>query len=421
VPTTTPALGSLTAKAFVDLNGDGRFDAGDRALSTVPVTLSGPANRSATSGANGSITFSELAAGTYRVQFTVPGYTGSGVVSNIHVGAGQHVSVEVPFGGLQTSFIDQNLFLNDTGANPFRFIAPTVTHTINNVTVVTGSSQQINLAAHFGSADITTSLVTMNITANGQKMPLNITLLDAQTPQTVSNFYDYINSGRYNDSIFSRLVTGFVLQGGGATFSGSNPNGKLTSIPLFPSVANEFGVSNTKGTIAMAQSGGNINSATDQFFFNLVNNTQGAVAPAGNLDVQKFAVFGTLLGATDLQTLATLAATPNQNMSASPVASKLPTVGLQNVPLNNYSAGAANFPKQTTAANYVLLKNFTVNRPDFLTYSVVSNSNPDAVKATIINERLTVTGVGSGSSTITVQATDQFGKSVQTSFTVTVH
>lgn len=419
VPTAV-ATGSITATAFVDLNHDGVFDSGDVALSTVPVSLSGPIARSATSGANGSFTFSELTAGTYKVTFNVPGYSGSGVVANIHVKAGQTVSVAVPFSGVNPTFIDQTLFLNDTGAAPFRFIAPTVTHTIDDVTLVSGGSQLIDLAANFGSADITTSQVTENITADGQKMPLNITLLDAQTPQTVANFYDYINSGRYNDSIFSRLVSGFVLQGGGATFSGANPNGKLTSITTFPAVANEFGASNTTGTIAMAQSGGNINSATDQFFFNLVNNTKGAVAPAGNLDAQSFTVFGKLTGATDLATLATLGATANQNMSSSPAASGLPSVDLQNVPLNNYSGGAANFPKQTTAANYVLLNNFTVNRPDFLTYSVVSNSNPTVATAAIVNERLTVTGLTTGTTTITVQATDQFGKTVQTSFTVTV-
>jgi cyclophilin family peptidyl-prolyl cis-trans isomerase len=418
---TTATLGSITARAYVDANGNGIFDAGDPVLTVVPVTLTGPINRTATTGTNGTFDFQELQAGTYRVSFAVPGYSGSGAVSNITVKAGQNVNVDVAFQGVLPTFIFQGQFLSDSGSSGFRFIAPTVTKPIADVSLTFGSSDLIDLAANFGSADITTSQVSMNITANGHKMPLNLTLLDAQTPQTVANFYDYINSGRYNNSIFSRLVSGFVLQGGGATFSGTNPNGALKSIPLFPSVANEFGVSNTTGTLAMAQSGGNINSATDQFFFNLANNVHGAASPAGDLNIQKFTVFGKVLGANDQQTLATLATTPVQDMSTSPVAATLPTVGLSTVPLNNYSAGASNFPKQTTASNYVLVKSLTiVSRPDFLTYSVVSNSNTSAVIATISNERLSVTALGSGSAVITVQATDQFGNSVQTSFTVTV-
>ena len=419
MPTATAALGSLTAMAYVDVNHDGIFDTGDTVLSTVPVTLTGPITRTMTTGANGAATFQELTAGTYQVSFNVPGYSGSGVLSNIHVGAGQNVSVSVPFEGILPAFIDETLFLNDTGPSPFRFIAPTVTKSISDFTLVSGASNMIDLAANFGSADITTSQVTEDITANGENMPLNVTLFDAQTPQTVANFYDYINSGSYNNSIFNRLVTGFVLQGGGATFSGTSPNGSLTVIPAFPAVANEFGVSNTTGTIAMAQSGGDINSATDQFFFNLVNNTKGAVAPAGNLDAQSFTVFGTVTGATDQQTLATLATT-TVPFPGTTLDSSLSGVDTTDVPLNNYTGTAANFPAQTTASNYVLLKSFAVNRPDFLTYSVVSNSNPSVATASITNERLTVNAVGVGSAVITVQATDQFGKSVQTSFTVTV-
>jgi cyclophilin family peptidyl-prolyl cis-trans isomerase len=418
------ALGSLTATAFIDANANGVFDAGDSAISTVPVTLTGPAGvRAATTGANGSFTFAELPAGTYQVSFNVPGYAGNGVVSNIHVGAGQSVSVAVPFTSILPTFIDQNLFLNDTGANPFRFIAPTVTSTIANQSLTVGTSQLIDLAAHFGSADITTSQVTMNITSGGVATPLNVTLLDAQTPQTVANFYDYVNAGDYNSNIFSRLVTGFVLQGGGANFSGTNPNGKLTQTPTFPAVANEFGVSNTTGTIALAQSGGNINSGTDQFFFNLVNNTANHPSTGNNLDAQKFTVFGALTGQSDQTALANIASTqtPNvQNMSSSPAASTLPTVDLANIPLPGYTGGTSNFPKQTTTANYVLLNNLSVNRPDFLTYSVVSNNNPGVVSAMITNERLTLTGVGVGSATVTVQATDQFGHTAQTTIQVNV-
>jgi cyclophilin family peptidyl-prolyl cis-trans isomerase len=423
------ALGSLTARAFYDANANGIFDAGDTAFSTVPVTLSGPAGFTATTGANGTFTFTELPAGTYKVSFNVPGYTGSGVVSNIKVGEGQNVSVNVPFTSILPTFINQNLFLNDSGANPFRFIAPTVTKDIANQSLTVGSSSTIDLAGNFGSADITTSQVLMNITSGGTATPLHLNMFDAQTPQTVANFYDYVNSGSYNNAVFTRLMSGFVLQGGGATFSGTNPNGKLTAVTKLPAVASEHGISNTKGTIALAQPNSDINGGTDEFFFNLVNNTGSNPTAGNNLDALRFTVFGQLNGQTDQDTLAGIATTQKnnvQNMSSSPAAAALPGTDISTIPLPGYNTTInpddtpANFPAKTTTSNYVLLNSLSVNRPDFLTYSVVSNSNPSVVTARITNEHLTLTGVGVGSSVVTVQATDQFGKSVQTTIQVTV-
>jgi peptidyl-prolyl cis-trans isomerase A (cyclophilin A) len=418
------ALGSLTATAFIDSNGDGRFDAGDIAMSTVPATLTGKTsggasvNVSMTTNTNGTVTFEQLAAGTYQVSFgPVVGFAGSGVISNIQVGAGQDVSVSLGFEGMLLSFVSQNQFLSDSAAAPFRFIGPFVKTPIGNVSLTAGGTQTINLAANFSATDITTSVVR----ADTNQGSLSIRLTDSQTPQTVANFYDYINSGRYDNSIVSRLVGGFVLQGGGATFHSSSSGGSLTEIPTFPTVANEFGASNVTDTIAMAQSGGDINSATDQFFFNLANNVKGATAPAIDLNTQKFTVFGQLLGPNDQALLTTLAGTATQNMSTSPAGTSLKTVDLLNVPLFNYNGGAANFPKQTTASNYILIKDVAVvSRPEFLTYSVVSNSAPQVVSATVTNERLTLTGLSAGTATITVRATDVLGNTVDTAFTVNV-
>jgi hypothetical protein len=98
----------------------------------------------------------------------------------------------------------------------------------------------------------------------------------------------------------------------------------------------------------------------------------------------------------------------------------LPTVDLATVPLTDYTGGAANFPKQTTAANYLLVTDVAVvSRPEFLTYSVVANSGPAVASAQVVNERLTVQALSAGSTTFTVRATDQLGSSVGTTFTVT--
>ena len=80
---------------------------------------------------------------------------------------------------------------------------------------------------------------------------IDIVLLTAVAPMTAANFLTYANRGDFDNSIFHRSVPGFVFQGGGFTFKG----GKIVEIPQDPPVINEFNVSNTHGTIAMAKLG----------------------------------------------------------------------------------------------------------------------------------------------------------------------
>ncbi|HYV35492.1 MAG TPA: peptidylprolyl isomerase, partial [Gemmataceae bacterium] len=225
-----------------------------------------------------------------------------------------------------------------------------------------------------------------------------------------------IDSGRYDNSIFHRLAINpdnsrFVLQGGGFKLQ-ENPS-TITTIPTDATVQNEFGASNTIGTLAMAKVGNDPNSATDQFFINLNNNS-------ANLDNQNggFTVFGRLVGAADQAVLNALVDSPAtvtvKNESASNGA-------FDNIPMINYNGN--NFPTDTTSANYDIVKSVTIVRQnEELTYSVTANTNPGLVTATINNNRLTLnyTPNQSGTATITVLATDKFGATVQTSFNVTV-
>ncbi len=117
---------------------------------------------------------------------------------------------------------------------------------------------------------------------------IDITLYDDAAPATVANFLDYVNSGAYDDVFLHRLATGFVLQGGGFTYTAADGVG---NVPQNAPVVNEFGVPNTRGTVAMAKLGGDPDSATNQFFFNLDDNR-------ANLDNQNggFTVFGRVVG-----------------------------------------------------------------------------------------------------------------------------
>jgi len=88
----------------------------------------------------------------------------------------------------------------------------------------------------------------------------------ARAPKTVENFLNYVNSGFYDGTIFHRVISNFMVQGGGYT---KNFNKKQTS----PEIKNEAnnGLQNIRGSVAMARTS-DPHSATAQFFINVVDN-----------------------------------------------------------------------------------------------------------------------------------------------------
>ena len=93
-----------------------------------------------------------------------------------------------------------------------------------------------------------------------------IELYRDKAPRTVENFLRYINAGKYDGTIFHRVIKGFMNQGGGFT-----PDFK--KVETFAPIQNEAdnGLKNTRGTIAMARTG-DPHSASNQFFINTVDN-----------------------------------------------------------------------------------------------------------------------------------------------------
>jgi uncharacterized protein (TIGR03437 family) len=170
---------------------------------------------------------------------------------------------------------------------------------------------------------------------------IDVSLFSNAAPLTVANFLRYVNRGDYTNSVFHRSVANFVIQGGGYKLVDGTPR----EIPSDPPVLNEFGTSNTRGTIAMAKLDGNPNSATNQWFFNLSNNN------AQNLDRQNggFTVFGRIAD-TDTESFAVLdkiaaVPVPNPPVLQSP---------FDQMPLIDYRGG------QATEANMVIVKSITV-------------------------------------------------------------
>ncbi len=130
---------------------------------------------------------------------------------------------------------------------------------------------------------------------------LDVELYDADKPVTVRNFIRYVQSGAYSNMFFHRCLPNFVVQGGGvAVVDRSIPKtfDSFSYVTNYANITNEFNVgrrySNTFGTLAMAKLGGDPNSASSQWFFNLADNS-------ANLDQQNggFTVFGHVVGGTN--------------------------------------------------------------------------------------------------------------------------
>ncbi len=93
-----------------------------------------------------------------------------------------------------------------------------------------------------------------------------ISLDPEKAPISVRNFLEYVDSGFYTDTIFHRVIPGFMVQGGGFT---SNMVKKDTMAPIRNEASN--GLHNVRGTLSMARTS-DPNSATSQFFINVADN-----------------------------------------------------------------------------------------------------------------------------------------------------
>jgi peptidyl-prolyl cis-trans isomerase A (cyclophilin A) len=118
------------------------------------------------------------------------------------------------------------------------------------------------LATAFSSAALAAPTVVMN-TSVGE---IEIELFDDAAPITVENFVRYIQDGFYDGTQFHRVIPGFVIQGGGFT---ADMVQKETRTPIKNESNN--GLKNKRGTLSMARTR-NPDSATSQFFINLVDN-----------------------------------------------------------------------------------------------------------------------------------------------------
>ncbi|OGA84604.1 MAG: peptidylprolyl isomerase [Burkholderiales bacterium RIFCSPHIGHO2_01_FULL_63_240] len=146
---------------------------------------------------------------------------------------------------------------------------------------------------------VASATALLTLTAQAQNVRLSTSQGDivlqldaAKAPKTVANYVEYVKAGHYNGTIFHRVIDGFMIQGGGMT---PDMKEKPTRAPI--PLESRNGLSNTRGTVAMARTSVP-DSATAQFFINVKDNAflDAARSPDGN----GYAVFGKVVEGMDV-------------------------------------------------------------------------------------------------------------------------
>ena len=122
-----------------------------------------------------------------------------------------------------------------------------------------------------------------------------IELFPDKAPITVQNFLSYVNSGYYNNTIFHRVIPNLLIQGGAYT-----PNLQLKADKGFIRNEASNGLSNRRGTIAAARRSNDGESASSQFFFNVVDNPQFDFSSATTVSGLGYTVFGQVIQGQDI-------------------------------------------------------------------------------------------------------------------------
>jgi cyclophilin family peptidyl-prolyl cis-trans isomerase len=283
--------------------------------------------------------------------------------------------------------------------------APVSATTIGTQTLAAGGNTSVSLTDKFSDPDsesavrIVTNLGTMDFI-----------LYNTATPQTVTNFLSYVNAAvnNYNGAVFHRAIPGFVVQGGGFKVQ-SAPN-NFSAIPTAASPINEPGISNLRGTVAMAKIGSNPNSATNQFFVNLGNNSSNLDRDSGSPNANGgFTAFARVAG-SGMTVADAMAGLPTVNSSVN--VNGTPNSSLTDWPLTSASASmdTTKVVSISSAAPVAVLS-----------YAVTGNTNSAVASAVISGTNVQINALSGGQTDVTVRATDLDGNTVTQTFTVTVN
>lgn len=287
---------------------------------------------------------------------------------------------------------------------------PVITSPISGFTEYQGApAQSLDLNTYFQDPDMTAAIRMTTVQGT-----MDLALFDRQKPITANNFLRYINDGRYfapdpvtkqqASSFIHRSISNFVLQGGGfiGTVNSTNTGIQPIAVATYPPIQNEPGISNKRGTIAMAKTS-DPDSATSQWFINLSDNL-GLDDPTNS---GGFAAFGRVLG-TGMVVADRIASLKTYNAGAP----------FDSLPLQNYVPSLSNTIKTNNLISVTGIAQIApVHSP--LNFSATSD-NTAIAEARVSDNHLLVSGKQIGIARITVTATDLDGATVSQVFIVNV-
>ena len=289
---------------------------------------------------------------------------------------------------------------------------PIVLNPIADVTVEAGAPPTtLTIKKVFGLLGVHGKMVRM-VTNLGK---IDVELLPDSAPDTVDNFLRYVELDYYKNTIFHRTTTlegsGLaIIQGGGYQLEGLS----VQHITSLGNVHNEYGLSITRGTLAMAKLGGNPDSATNQWFINVSDNgeTLGASNNGG------YTVFGQVIG-RGMETVDKIDALKVYDLSGLLTFNEFGTC-----PLYDYDESQSIDADNLVVARSVTVLPLLVKRAGALgaiKVKVKENTNPEVVTATLKGRKILLNYTGQpGTATITLQAKGAPGSKLRTSFNVTV-
>ena len=178
--------------------------------------------------------------------------------------------------------------------NPSFASSSTTDTLVLNCSVTTIGDFQLSIKSDNGSVIYTTTLTVPKpqVTLFTAKGNLVFELDPTTAPISSKNFLSYVSKNYYSGTLFHRVIAGFMIQGGGYTTGMLKKTGQSATIEL----ESNKGLSNARGTLAMART--NVfNSATSEFFINVVDNTFLDYKNAGN---PGYAVFGKVIQGMDV-------------------------------------------------------------------------------------------------------------------------
>jgi len=244
-----------------------------------------------------SLTLKSVAAFVLATQLLACGGGGaefSPVVTGVSAGTVQYSrTAAINIGG---NDLRSSMTVDTGGActNPSFAASSSTSLVVLNCTVVKVGAMPLTVKDSSGKVIYQTSLTVPQpqVTIATSSGNVVVELDPAVAPVTVDNFLGYVNRGFYSNTLFHRVIPGFMVQGGGYTTGLVKKTGQLAPIAL----ESNKGLSNLRGSIAMARTD-EPNSATSEFFINLVDNLfldyRNAASPG-------YAVFGKVVKGLDV-------------------------------------------------------------------------------------------------------------------------